>query len=115
MKDMIKVVVANPFAEPFECMVKNSLEQYYDIIGCDYVEAIYPFENSSVVGYIDEEGKLNGKLPNMIYFNDVVCGTIIFLGTDDEGNDKSLTDEEIKMVKEHYKKNVLTDWFKAIV
>ena len=57
---------------------------------------------------LNEEGKLINLGPNILIpeYNDMAVGPIIVLGfNEDEGDHRSLSEEEIKKVKEYLKKN----------
>jgi len=57
---------------------------------------------------LNEEGKLINLDPNILIpeYNDMAVGPIIVLGFDeDKGDHRSLSEEEIKKVKEYLKKN----------
>lgn len=82
-KKEIEVIVVRPMEKPFIQKIENSLGGYYKAIGCDYIEAVYPFDDP-VALVCDEEGKF-GQMPNRalkmdgkVY--DVVFGTFFICG-----------------------------------
>ena len=44
--------------------------------------------------YCNEEGKLQGLSPNFAVWGDVVVGSVIAVGEDEEGDTRSLTEDE---------------------
>ena len=85
MGKKIEVVVVRPMEKPVVRKIEDSLESYYKEIGCEYIEAVYPFDDP-VVLVCDEDGK-SRQMPNRalkrdgkIY--DVVFGTFFICGID---------------------------------
>ena len=79
------------------------LEDFYREIRCDYVQAV---PMNDVVMWLDEEGKLTGKLMNQIasemfweHFpngNDFIVGDVVLTAEEDEdGNLLGFSDEKI--------------------
>lgn len=101
-----------------------SLEMLYSIIGCECIATLpnsyLPYlEGYGVVAFIDDEGKIAGKMPSMLIMNeyedgpiykgrrlnkevhDVVVGHILFTGVDpDSGECVSLNQEQIDRIIE---------------
>lgn len=50
---------------------------------------------------INEEGKLLNLTPNLYYGrDDILCGNVIFIRTDDEGESASITSEDEEILKD---------------
>lgn len=81
MKDRIKVIIKEPYAEPYETEIDNTLEALQEIVG-GYIEVIGFAEDTLIV--LNEEGKLDGLAPNVFFHGDTLVGTIVFIGEDDE-------------------------------
>lgn len=90
--------------------VKGTLEDFQSIVD-GYIEIpfIYnDFIDNNIDVIINEEGKLiDGMNPEIVLVDDVtgnsvdiVFGNCIFVGNDNEGNNISITDEQIKFVKD---------------
>ena len=56
----MKVVFCEPdkFARIIE--VENDLDSLYELLDCDMIQAVYPWEDSACI-ICDDEGKLTGK------------------------------------------------------
>lgn len=100
----IKVVVIEVGKAAAVKTVKNELEALQSLVG-GYVEETYPLEDESICVLCDEEGRLKGKSLSAIVNRTTFCGTIVFMGVDDEeGEWTSLTEEQIdKLLKEYNK------------
>ena len=100
----IKIVVIEVGKAAAVRTVKNELEAFQSLVG-GYVEETYPLEDESISVICDEEGRLKGKPLSAIINRTTFCGTIAFVGVDDEeGEWVSLTEEQIdKLLKEYDK------------
>ena len=104
MSKKIEVLVVRPLEEPKVETIEDSLESYYKLIGCQYIEAVYPWEDNVAV-VLDEEGKLNGQMPNRALrgsdgmIRDVLFGTFFICGLSGCEFD-SITDEMSKKYSE---------------
>lgn len=80
----MRVLAIKPMEIPVVCDIEKSLDGYYGLIGCDCIQAVYPFEDR-VALVCDDEGKFY-KMPNRalktkdgrIY--DIVYGTFFICG-----------------------------------
>ena len=80
----IKVIIKNPEEEYGHiCWISNDLEALQAIVG-GYIETVPISENDNVVIICDEEGKLKNKKSNLALGIDVVVGTIIVCGQENE-------------------------------
>lgn len=98
----IRVVIVEPGNEPKEKGISNTLEELQNIVG-GYIEAI-PLHNeigSDLNIVCNEEGKLLGLPLNRALDSDILCGTFIVVKSD-EDNFVSLTDDEVKNVKDRF-------------
>ena len=48
-----------------------------------WIEATYPFEDPVAI-ICNEEGKLLGLQPNFILYTDTICGTVVFVGHEED-------------------------------
>lgn len=103
----IKALVIEPDKCVKEMEIENDLSSLQKIIG-GYIQIVWPFDDN-VLLICNEEGKLLGLEPNrplhdsdgLVY--DMVCGTIIIAGDDEESGDIiSLTDEQIERYTKYY-------------
>jgi uncharacterized protein YuzE len=87
--DEMKVLVKRPF-ENFEIIeIKGELEEYQKIVG-GYIET-YRIDDEYLL-ICNEEGKLIGLEPNMLYRGDEIVGPIIFAKYNHEGEILGLED-----------------------
>ena len=74
----MKVIIVKPFTNPYVKEIKGDLKSMQTVVG-GYIQAIYPFDDE-VALVCNEEGKINGLMPNRYLLNrnngicDVVCG-----------------------------------------
>lgn len=94
--NMICAVMVEPQKAAYTIIIPNCLEAMQSAVG-GLIEAFYP-DNSdtTTVAYVNDEGILLGMPPNRYIDKTVIFGNMIILGTDDEGNDISLTEEQLK-------------------
>lgn len=97
--------------------IKNTLEDLQEIVG-GYIEIPYlsrEFNENGIDVVINEEGKLiEGLEPEIAIVDketnavlDIVYGNCAFVSHDDEGNTTELNAEQIKMVKDKLKMDVV--------
>lgn len=90
--------------------IKGTLKDFQSIVD-GYIEIPFicnDFIDNNIDVIINEEGKLiDGMNPEIVLVDDVtgdsvdiVFGNCIFVGNDNEGNNISITDEQIKFVKD---------------
>ena len=101
MQRNIRVLVVEPNKLPKEEIIPNRLQNKKKIVD-GLIEYAYLEEDRAVVIICNEEGKINGSEPNRYIGHDVLFGTFIIVGDNDTGEDRSLTDEQIKKYKERF-------------
>lgn len=107
-ENRIRVLVVEPNKEPYPAEVENKLETFQQLVG-GLIEGVY-FDEDNVCGYCNDEGKLIGLPGNRHYCGDILCGNLVILGSDDEGGNVSLTDEQIEKYTEMFKEpEVISD------
>ncbi|PAW37891.1 hypothetical protein CKQ70_30595 [Bacillus toyonensis] len=107
MKNYIRVVLVEAGNPEIKIIEKweHSLDTVQQFLG-GYLQAIRV--NGSVTMWLNEEGKMQQLEPNFIFVNkegkslDTVVGNVLIAGTNSEGDDISLTDEEIEMLQEKF-------------
>ena len=98
--DTMRVVVVEPGREAYAADIGKSVSSWYEVLGCEYVESCYPFSDSAAI-VCDDEGKINGSLPNRAILSgrgeiqDIMFGKffICACGAEDFG---SLSEEQVK-------------------
>lgn len=83
----MKVVIKKPFEKPVVTEIEKGLKPLQKLVG----------------------GLIDNLDPNFLVFggNDIVVGTAVFTGCDNEGGDISLTDEQITIIKDYLSKRSL--------
>jgi len=101
---LINVLIVEPNELPYEKEIPNTLEAKQEIVG-GYIECTSLLDDDSVSIICNEEGKINGLPLNRYIGHDIIAGTFIIAGDDYEnGEFKSLTEEQIKKYKERFGK-----------
>lgn len=89
------------------------LDATYELIGCSMVEPCYYMEElieNKIDMIVDEEGKLSHKEFNVVIADkkgkiiDIIVGNILFVGVDEDGDWVELTDEQIKVIDDMFRK-----------
>lgn len=102
MQRNIKVLVVEPNKLPYEKVIPNRLRDKQQIVD-GYIEYVRLLDDDSVVLICNEEGKINGSQYNRDIGYDIIAGTFIIAKDDkDDGEDKSLTDEQIEKYKKRF-------------
>ncbi len=96
MSEKIRIVVAEPGKLPVVSFISDSLKGMQQIVG-GYIE-LFKTTESGIDLFCNEEGKLINLECNRYFpdLQDIICGTIIAIGHDDEGASVSLTDEQVQ-------------------
>lgn len=103
----MKVLVITTKGEYEEREIDNNLKTLQDIVG-GYIEYV-DISQDGLQMIVNEEGKLMDLEYNLgatlLYntthlYNDMILGNAIIVNTDDEGENKSITKEDIDTVKE---------------
>jgi hypothetical protein len=88
--------------EPKEMLIDNTLEAKQKLVG-GLIEVV-PYENLIII--CNEEGKLLGLKPNLVFDLDYIAGDCFLIGDDyEKGDFRSLTQEEIIKGKEVFTQN----------
>ena len=77
--------------------IENTLKAKQKLVG-GLIEVVSVTDNILLI--CNEEGKLENLFPNLVFDYDYIAGDCFFVGDDYENGDfKSLTDEQIKEIK----------------
>ena len=112
----IKVLVLNDL-ELKEKEIDNSLKALQNEVG-GYIEIpsfSRKLSENNIDMIINEEGKVNRLQPQLAIYQDnkivdVICGNIIFASANKDGETIGLTDEQIEVVKEVLKYDVICEF-----
>ena len=109
MQRKIKVLVVEPNELPREEMIENTLKAKQELVGGD-IEYVSRDYYSDVIFICNEEGKLRGLPFNRDIGQDIIAGPFIIVGDDPEiGEDRSLTDEQIKKYQNVFNEKSISD------
>lgn len=109
MQRKIRVLVVEPNELPKEEMIDNTLKAKQDLVGGD-IEYVSRDYYSDVIFICNEEGKLRGLPFNRDIGQDIIAGPFIIVGDDPEiGEDRSLTDEQIKKYQNIFNEKSISD------
>ena len=110
----IKGLLVKPYELPEEIEIENTLEAKQHLVG-GYIECLYPEDDTSVVFICNEEGKINGMTLNRFIGYGIIAGPFLILGDDYENGDfKSLTNNQINKYKERFNKQSIIETEKKI-
>jgi len=105
LEKRIRCLLVEPHDLPKEIEIDNTLEAKQKIVG-GYIECAYLPNDEEVVIICNEEGKINGLKLNRDIGHDIIAGPFLIVGDDYENGDfKSLTDEQIMKYKIKFGKN----------
>ncbi|MBO5096027.1 MAG: DUF3846 domain-containing protein [Bacilli bacterium] len=109
MQRKIRVLVVEPNELPKEEMIDNTLKAKQDLVGGD-IEYVSRDYYPDVIFICNEEGKLRGLPFNRDIGQDIIAGPFIIVGDDPEiGEDRSLTDEQIKKYQNIFNEKSISD------
>ena len=95
MDKKIRVLVKEPGKEAELREIPNTLKALQSAVG-GQIETVNFAQDCTLV--VNVEGKLQGLLPNFLFFGDVIAGTAVLAGVDGE-EFCSLTDEQVQSIK----------------
>lgn len=95
--ETIRALVVEPGKEPDERQISPSLESMQALVG-GHIESV-PYRGGRVTVYANEEGLLLGLPPNRHVGDNLIVGTFVVLGTDEDGDAVSLTDEQLALAR----------------
>lgn len=78
----MRAVIKEPGKEPRSIIVPNKLHTLQELVG-GYIDCMAFGDDITIL--FDDEGKLKGKKPNIaLPWDDVIVGTVVFVGSDGE-------------------------------
>ncbi len=86
----ITILKIEPKREPEAVTVENTLHKLQQMVG-GYIEVIDVSNTVCII--VNEEGKLNNLTPNRRFNGDILVGTILIVGLDDENLASLLSDD----------------------
>ncbi len=101
----LKVLLKEVGKDPIVKLVEDTLEAKQELVGGLIEVVVYDDE---ILLVCNEEGKILNMKPNLAFDYDYIAGDCFFIGDDFENGDfKSLTDEQIERIKEEIKERSL--------
>lgn len=93
MSNKIRVLIKEPGKDAVVDWIEPTLEIFRALVG-GHIKSLSFRRN--VCCYIDDDGKLKGKESNFRWsYGDMVLGTAVFFGRGYDGEEISLTDEQL--------------------
>lgn len=99
MKNKIRILVVEPFKEPYQIRIKHTLKNLQRIVG-GYIEILQLEHTVDLI--CNDEGKINGLPFNRFVDYDIIAGTFIIAGHKDSET-ISLSRKQIKKYKEVFR------------
>ena len=101
MSNKIRILVVEPFKEPYQIRIEHTLKNLQEIVG-GYIEILQLDYNTDLV--CNDEGKINRLPLNRFVDYDIIAGTFIIVGHKDSET-ISLSRKQIKKYKEVFRLN----------
>lgn len=102
IEEQIKILVIEPMKEPYEKIINNDFRAMQEIVAGPIEFVALPDGECHL--YCNEEGRLEGLVGNRKLDNDnIICGTFFICSDNGEGDDKSLTKEQIEYYTKRFK------------
>lgn len=102
MSNKIRILVVEPFKEPYQIRIEHTLKNLQKIVG-GYIEILQLDYNTDLV--CNDEGKINRLPLNRFIDYDIIAGTFIIAGHKDSET-ISLSRKQIKKYKEVFRLNI---------
>lgn len=99
--NIIKVLIFEPKKEPYTAEIQNRCDAMKSVIG-GLVEAVYPFDDNALI-YCNEEFRLIGLEGNRYVEGISFGGNFMILGDTGNGENCSLTDEQLQRYADLYR------------
>ena len=110
-KEDLRIVLKKVGKIPEIMNIENTLEAKQELVG-GLIEVVGGLKDNILL-ICNEEGKLANLLPNLMFDFDYIAGDCFFVGDDyDNGDFKSLTDEQINEVYDICNKREIINLFK---
>jgi L-2-hydroxyglutarate oxidase LhgO len=109
MEKQLKVLLVEPNKLPTTLVIDNNLKSKQKLVEGD-IEYAYADQFPDIVFICNEEGKINGMPYNRDIGADIIAGPFLIVGDDyEKGEDKSLTDSQIKKYQSIFNKKSIED------
>lgn len=114
MQRNLKCLYVKENSLPEEIMLPNNLKSKQEMVKGD-IEYVYLTDDEEVVLICNEYAKSSGMGPNRDIGYDVIYGPFLIVGeTTDDGEDRSLTEEQISKYKEKFNEKSIEKTYEKI-
>ena len=96
---MIKAILIEPKKKPKIIELNDTLKELQRLVG-GYIEYVYNPFLKDIAFICNDEGKILNLEPNIDFGYDVLCGNVIIVGDNHNGENSSLSEEQIKILME---------------
>lgn len=109
MQRKLKCLYIKENSLPEEIEIPNNLSSKQKLVN-GYIEYVYLSDDENVVLICNEESKINGMGPNRDIGYDIVFGPFLIVGeTKEDGEDRSLSEEQISKYKKIFNKKSIEE------
>ena len=103
---MIRALIKRPGSKAVIQEFKN-VNEIYKTVSSGSVEFITFSRKLDIGLYLNDNGYYSSKSPNFMYNGHIVYGTVIFVGLDDDGAAKRITNAQIAFVEKYLDHNLI--------
>lgn len=96
----MRILKVEPGKTPYVKEIDNTLDSIQREVGGGLFQPIYI--GSGVTLCCNEEGKLNGMEPNRRVGDDIICGSFILVGEDEDGYFIPLSHRQVELCTEFF-------------
>lgn len=96
--ERIKVVTAEPGGQPVEAEIDNTLEAMQKVVD-GYIEG-HVIPGTYFMLFVNEDGRMRGLPHNRRLWGFAFCGTMLITKVNQDGENVSMDEDEIKIAKE---------------
>ena len=105
----LNILLVKPNELPKEITINNTLKDKQECVE-GYIEYYRSSLYEDVIFICNEEGKINGMVPNRELKHKIIFGPFLIVGDDPElGEDRSLTKEQIEKYKKIFDKESIKE------
>ena len=105
--DIIKVLIFEPRKEPYEAEIRNNLKAMRSVVGGGSIEVVHLFDDNAFI-YCNDEYRLHDFEGNRYVEGVPFAGNFMIIGDAGNGENCSLTEDQIERYAEEYREPNLT-------
>lgn len=103
---MIRALLKKPGTKAVIQEFKN-INEIYTSVSSGSIEFITFSKKLDIGLYVNDNGYYSGKSPNFMFDGHIIYGTVIFVGLDDEGVTKRITNAQIAFIENYLDHNLI--------